>query len=233
MLECLIFDMDDTLYDEINYCRSGYRVISHAISAMLAPGTQRTVSSAEIFDFIWNQFQNGDRSRIFNDTLDNFYIPYDSKVITDLVKIYRDHSPIISLDPADADILTQLRGKYKLALLSDGFLPAQQLKADALGLDKYFDMILFTESIRRDAWKPSPLGYQKILTDLNITTNCWAYIADNETKDFIYPNAAGATSIKLNRPNKVHIKPAPNLQACPQYSIDSLAQLPQILSSLT
>jgi putative hydrolase of the HAD superfamily len=181
MLQCLIFDMDDTLYDEIDYCRSGFKVVAHAIAAMEALTARPAVSSTEIFNFIWQQFTSGHRQNLFNITLDSFYLPYNNDTIADLVEIYRNHRPIITLNPADAAILSQLKQNYKLGLLSDGFLPAQQYKAEALGLNQYFDAIVFTESLGRQYWKPSPLGYQQILQQLDIKTQNWAYIADNAT----------------------------------------------------
>ena len=227
MIECVIFDLDDTLFEEIEYCKSGFR----EISARLAKQTN-VAASDEIYEALWNEFKQGKSGTIFNAVLDQFNLNYDHKFIVNLVKIYRDHLPTIALPEDSRKILDHLRNHFKIALLSDGFLPAQRLKIQALEIQNYFECIVLTEELGRDFWKPSPLGFKKIIKDLNVCCNKCVYIGDNLTKDFIAPNQLGFRTIQLIRQHKLHNSPPPNADAEPEFVINSMYELPSLLKKL-
>ncbi|MHC4791767.1 MAG: HAD family hydrolase, partial [Planctomycetota bacterium] len=161
MVTTIVFDLDDALYDEIDYCRSGFKAVADFVTK--SPG----VPNAEhIFDCLWQQFKSGNRKKTFNTALEELGIDYDEKFIGELVKVYRNHTPKITLPADSKDVLSQLKDKFTLALLTDGFLPAQKLKVQALDLEKYFKCIIYTEHLGRDCWKPSPAGFEKIIQTL-------------------------------------------------------------------
>ncbi|MDO8303142.1 MAG: HAD family hydrolase, partial [Sedimentisphaerales bacterium] len=129
-------------------------------------------------------------------------------------------------------VLDTLQKKYALALLTDGFLPAQELKVAALGIKDYFKFIVYTEALGREFWKPSPAGYQNILAALNVKPENCVYIGDNETKDFIAPNQLGFATVKLIRPNGIHKERGTHPNAPANHTITDLATLPKLLESL-
>ncbi|TFG46040.1 MAG: HAD family hydrolase, partial [Candidatus Brocadiia bacterium] len=157
MISTVVFDLDDTLYDEIDYCRSGFSAVSEYLSKL-----HGAFSTEQIFNSIWMQFTASDRTKVFNQALDDLKIPYDPVLIHDLVRIYREHLPNITLPADSKEVLEILCGKYALALLTDGFLPAQRLKVEALKLEKFFKCIIYTEELGRQYWKPSQAGFEKI-----------------------------------------------------------------------
>jgi len=198
MFTTVIFDLDDTLYDEIDYCRSGF----HAVSRHLAESCK--ITADKIFDTLWQQFTAGNHTKTFNAALENLGISFDDIFIAKLVDVYRSHTPEITLPPDSKTVLEQLAGKYVLGLLTDGFLPAQQLKVRALGIEKYFKCIIYTEQLGRQFWKPSPAGFQKLLESLNENSQNAVYIADNPQKDFIAPNDLGILTVRIIRPAGLH-----------------------------
>ena len=219
MIQIVIFDMDDTLYDEIDYCKSGYHACSNWLS------TKFNVDADQIYTAMLNEFNTGNRNRIFNSALDISGINRDSDLITELVQIYRNHKPAITLPPASKQVLESLNAKYTLALLTDGFLPAQQLKVAALDIEKYFQTIIYTEQLGRQFWKPSPVGFEKIMTQFNAKPHQCVYIADNAAKDFIAPNNLGFATIQLTRKNRVHTDTPPNTDAMPQTIVTSIEDI--------
>lgn len=216
MIRIVIFDMDDTLYDEVDYCKSGYQACSQWLS------TQFKVDADQIYSAMFDQFKNGNRQQIFNTALETSGIKYDSDLITRLVQVYRNHKPTITLPHASKQVLEYLSTKYTLALLTDGFLPAQPLKVAALGIEKYFQSIIYTEQLGRQFWKPSPAGFEKIMAQFNAKPHECVYIADNAAKDFIAPNKLGFATIQLTRKNRVHTAAPPNNDAKPQIIITSI-----------
>ncbi len=224
MITTIVFDLDDTLYDEVEYCRSAFTAVARFLANL--PGAP---SSERIFDCLWEQFAAGNRTRTFNAALDEIDINYDDKFITELIKVYRNHIPKITLPQDSRDILRQLSDKYTLALLTDGFLPAQKLKVQALGIEKFFKCIVYTEELGRDCWKPSPAGFEKIMQSLNVRPETMAYVADNEEKDFIAPNKLGFLTIQLIRPARIHTESCDQPDAAAQFIIHKISELPTLL----
>jgi len=227
MITALVFDLDDTLYDEVDYCRSGFTVVAGLVSKL-----PKAPSAGQIFDTIWKHFASGNRKKTFNAALEELGIAYDERLIRQLVRAYRNHAPQITLPPDSKDVLEELSTKYTLGLLTDGFLPAQRLKVKAMGIEKYFRCILYTEQLGREFWKPSPVGFEKLLANLNVKPESAAYIADNAEKDFIAPNRLGFATIQIIRPARIHISTSQQPGAAAKHVIDRIGQLPALLDEL-
>jgi len=227
MITTVAFDLDDTLYDEIDYCKSGF-----AAAADFAAKLPNAPAAEHIFNEFWQQFTTGDRTRVFNAAFDSLGIRCDNKLIGDMVKVYREHHPKITLPGETSKILEQLDGKYILALLTDGFFPAQKLKVLALGIETYFKCIIYTEMLGRDCWKPSPVGFEKLLHDLNIKAENTVYVADNAQKDFIAPNKLGIKTIQIIRPSRLHTEFPSQPDDAPNYVIHGISELSDLLIKL-
>jgi putative hydrolase of the HAD superfamily len=227
MISTIIFDLDDTLYDEIDYCRSGFRAVASYMSQKY-PNT----SAQRLYDLMIAEFESGNRYGVFNSVLQSSNLPCNGETVTELVGAYRDHRPTIKLPEESRLVLSELGSKYGLAMLTDGFLPAQRLKVQALGIESLFRPIIYTEELGRQYWKPSPVGFQKILSELGVTGSECVYIGDNEEKDFIAPNALGMLTVKLSRPISMHTAAAASPQARPARTIRSLTEFPALLASL-
>lgn len=227
MVTIVIFDMDDTLYDEVDYCRSGFQAVGWFISQMAD-----TPDSETIFNSLWDEFSAGNHKETFNAAFESLGISYDEKLIESAVETYRGHKPQISLPLETAEVLDKLSEKYNLALITDGFLPAQKLKVKALGIEKYFKCIVYTEELGRNHWKPSPLGFEKILAELEETAEKCVYVADNEKKDFIAPNKLGIRTIQLIRPERLHTKEAPDSTGKAEFVIKDISNLSGLLKKL-
>jgi len=229
MLTTVVFDLDDTLYSEVDYCNSGLRATARFLSRTQAPG----LDQEEIFSALWAQFQRGNHTQTFNAALEVLSIPHDEKLIRSLVMAYRKHMPRIELPQESRRVLDALAQTYTLALLTDGFLPAQRLKVQALKIKKYFRHMVFTEQLGRQFWKPSPVGFQHLGQILDVPGRQMVYVGDNPAKDFIAPNSLGFTTIQIQRPERIHDTVAPNEQAQADYVLHSLSELPSHLESLS
>jgi putative hydrolase of the HAD superfamily len=227
MIKTIIFDLDDTLYNEIDYCRSGFRAVADFLNEK-----NPKVGSEQIFNELWRQFEKGNHSQTFNTAMVELRISYDIDLIKELVHIYREHNPDITLPQESKEVLETLKDKYTLALLSDGFLPAQKLKVQSLRIGAYFSVMVFTEELGRQYWKPSPVGYQKILDTLKIEASQAVYVSDNPAKDFLAPNQLGMTSIQLLNPDGVHKNEPETEDAAAKHKINSLTELLALLEKL-
>jgi putative hydrolase of the HAD superfamily len=237
MITTVVFDLDDTLYDEIEYCKSGFAVVAEFLtnrpeSRPSSMGEGKAHSAERIFAVLWEQFTAGNRTKTFNAALDELGIGYDDELIGELIEVYRNHKPKITLPQDSRDALCELSTKYTLALLTDGFLPGQQFKVQALGIEKYFKSIVYTEQLGRECWKPSPAGFEKIMQALKLEAENMAYVADNEKKDFIAPNKLGFSTIQLIRPARIHRAVSVEPEAAAQHTISEISQLSGLLEKL-
>lgn len=225
MITTVIFDLDDTLYDEIDFCRSGFLAAAKHVTTL-----SDAYSADEVFAAMWQSFITGDCGSTFNVALAALGISYDDNMIGKLVEIYRTHLPTLTLPPESRTTLDSLHGSYTLGLLTDGFLPTQRLKVQALGIEHYFKAIMYTEELGRQFWKPSPRGFELLLERLQAQAQETVYVADNATKDFIAPNRLGLLTIQLLRPSGLYRQPSPLPQAAPKLKIGAIGDLAGILA---
>jgi putative hydrolase of the HAD superfamily len=227
MITTVVFDLDDTLYDEIEYCKSGFKAVADFLAE-----SSNAFPAGHIFDALWKQFASGNRRKTFDSALDELGINYDDKYIEELINVYRSHIPNLRLPQDSRDVLCELRAKYTLALITDGFMPGQELKVQSLGIEKFFKCIIYTEELGREFWKPSPAGFKKIIEILNAKPENMVYIGDNEKKDFIAPNKLGFSTVQLIRQARLHTSVSAESGAKAQHIIHKISQLPALLEEL-
>ena len=229
MITTVVFDLDDTLYDEIDYCRSGFDAVADVICHRFA----HEYCPEVVFDTLWTVFSTDHRHQVFNLTLEKLAIPHTAQTIRDLVRIYRNHQPNIRLSTESRECLKALSRKYTLGVLTDGFLPAQRLKVRALKIEKYFSAIVYTEQLGRSAWKPSPMGFNRLSERLEAHPEQMVYIADNPAKDFIAPNRLGWHTIRIKRPSRLHLNEPISEKDDARYHVEHLRQIPSQLDRIT
>ncbi|KGX86364.1 HAD family hydrolase [Pontibacillus litoralis] len=179
MIKAVIFDMDDTLFNEKDYNYSGFYHVSKYIAMKI-----KEINSNDLYKEMIDVFNDGTRGNIFNLALKRFEIE-DYFNVNDLVNIYRNHIPKIELYNDANEALTILKQlNYKLGVITDGYSNAQWQKIKALKLDQRVDTVIITDDIGRDYWKPSSVPFQKALQDLNINGFESIYVGDNPHKDF-------------------------------------------------
>jgi putative hydrolase of the HAD superfamily len=228
MITTVIFDLDDTLYDEVEYCKSGFTAVARYLSHTFP----RKVTTDLAYTTLWDIFEGGEHDRTFNEALSALELKYDDKFIRGLILIYRKHIPKLLLPRESRQVLDELKQDYILGLLTDGYLPGQRLKVRALGIQTYFKHIVYTEQLGRQFWKPSPAGFELLSKALNCPYDSMVYVGDNIQKDFLAPNQLGMTSIQVVRNLGVHRQTEDDPTAQPQYRLTALSGLPTLLAQL-
>jgi putative hydrolase of the HAD superfamily len=180
----IVFDLDDTLYDEIDFIKSGFKEVSNYLG------------DEKYFKFMQNEFLKNGSGKIFNKLIDNFnlYIP-----LKKLIEIYRFHRPTIAL-ATDSIELLNFSKKCNTALISDGHYITQQNKFLALNLDKYIEYPIFTDFYHTK--KPELKAFEMIMQ--KFPNKKYIYISDNPKKDFIAPKKLGWISIRFKNENGIY-----------------------------
>jgi putative hydrolase of the HAD superfamily len=226
LIKAVIFDLDDTLYLERDYVRSGLRAAAAWSERNLGISADAALAEMQAV------FDSGLRRNTFDKWLESRGL-YNSKTVEQLVHVYREHEPAIQPHPQARPLLRQLRGVYRLGLLSDGWLAVQQRKLAALKLAPYFDAIVFSDELGRHAWKPSALSFQAVLEKLRCPPASAVYVGDNPNKDFLGAHRAGMTAIWLQFPDSIYFAEVPASAAhTPDIKIASLHEIPSVLDVL-
>jgi putative hydrolase of the HAD superfamily len=148
-----------------------------------------------------------------------------------MVRVYRSHRPVLAPFPEVPRLLARLRPRFRLGLLSDGYLAVQQGKLAALGLGGWFDAIVFSDQWGREAWKPSPRPFLAVLEALRVPAERAVYVADNPAKDFLGARRLGIYTARVRRPDGEYagLTP-PTEQHAPHITVGALGELPGALA---
>lgn len=198
MIKAVVFDLDDTLISEYEYIQSGFRVIANFLSE------KYQLSSEDAFSTLMNLFHKNPKN-VFNRILEFYQIEYTMEEIKELIHLYRNHLPNISLYDDAKFILKQLSERnLKLGLITDGYKETQRNKLNSLNISHYFDSIIVTDELGRDFWKPHAKPYQLMRDELEVEFGEMIYIGDNLSKDFITAKQLGMKTIHIIRNEGVY-----------------------------
>jgi putative hydrolase of the HAD superfamily len=215
------FDLDDTLYPELEFVHSGFYCVSNYLAK------KYNLNGEEIYKFLIDSLDKGIKGTNFDILLEWAGVDED---VSKLVDIYRNHKPEIKLYPDSKYILNFLKNNgVKIALITDGYPKTQTNKINSLGIEHYFDKIKIND-ISKGITKKLKEPFIEILNELNIEPQNSFYIGDNPQKDFILPNALGMTSVRIIRENGIYSNINPiNPNTKPKYVVDDLKELIKIL----
>lgn len=169
-----VFDLDDTLFAEMEFVRSAYRDIARRYGGGLLAGMLDAPSPREAFD--------------------STGLP-----IGELLPIYRNHFPDIRLPWQSLYTLAALRNRgEQLGLITDGRSVTQRNKINALGLNRFVadEMIFISEEV--GAEKLSGRSFDAVMTLCGDSDGShYVYVGDNPQKDFLPGNRLGWQTVCL------------------------------------
>jgi putative hydrolase of the HAD superfamily len=196
MRRLVVFDIDDTLYMERDYVRSGF--------AAIGAWARRELGVHDLEDRAWAAFEAGVRGRIFDEALVACGVQANGSLVPRLVDVYRSHTPTIELlDDVNA-WLSARPSDVALAVVTDGPLVSQRAKAAALGLAGWADPIVFTDALGPGRGKPHPDAFECVEAASGMVGASCAYVADNPAKDFAGPRGRGWRTVRVRRTGSLH-----------------------------
>lgn len=184
----IVFDLDDTLYDEIDFVKSGFATVADHLGE----------DKDKYFNWMWETFLNDGSGTVFNRLLERFKINHS---LQELIDTYRYHKPNIILSKEAQLLLDTARKMGSTALITDGNAQTQIAKYNALHLDDWIDYPVFTSLYNTS--KPELLPFEMVMNHFNDETQ-FVYLADNPKKDFFAPIQLGWHTIRYNNPNGIY-----------------------------
>lgn len=195
-VRCVVFDIDDSLYLEREYVRSGFNAV----------GTwARTHLGLDDFSIrAWKLFVSGLRGNIFNQVLASYEREATPAILKQFITIYRTHPPSIQLLPDAKRCLEDLHGRVGLAAITSGPRESQRAKIYALGLAQWLSPILSTAELGSNVEKPHPHAFKLLESITGYSAGACLYVADNPTKDFSAPANLGWRTVRIRRVGGLH-----------------------------
>lgn len=182
-IKAVVFDLDDTLYYERDYVKSGFKAVANVLTEV-----------DNCYDKLWNAFISGKTAIDYVLELEGIY---SEELKAKCLDVYRKHEPNISLSNEVKYTLEKLRESgLKIGIITDGRPIGQRNKIRALGLENYVDEIIVTDEIGGIKFrKPNDISFRIMQLKLNVPFPQMLYVGDNVAKDFIAPKQLGMQTL--------------------------------------
>lgn len=163
------FDLDDTLYYEIDYLTSAFRFISTSVDPY---------DRDKLFYIMLEIYKSGDNT--FEYLIQKY--PLKNLSLEKLLILYRNHQPDINPRKGVLEMLCKLRNKGAgTGVITNGRSITQRNKIRALGIEQYIEEVIISEEFGRE--KPDPVIYEYLM---NKNPGYQFYMfGDNPKIDFI------------------------------------------------
>lgn len=206
-----VFDLDDTLFQELDFLKSGYSRISSRLAEFIKSDIsgemlEKYQNKENVFEWIVSQYQQ--------------QIPYLN--IDWLLKEYREHVPALQLSDKTAAFLGKLKASnIPMGLITDGRSITQRNKLKALGIENYFSDIIVSEEFGSE--KPDERNY--LYFENKYPGMNFYFFGDNTSKDFIVPKRLGWKTFCLKSSgNHIH-KQSFDKEPLPDYIITDFEEI--------
>lgn len=202
MVRALLIDLDDTLYDEASYVRSGMAAVAREIAGLCGAPVP------EVETLMLGELARNGRGKVFDATLERLGGTPQPDLVKGLVEAYRDHRPAITLWPGVRETLADLAADHRLAIVTDGLGLMQRRKVEALGVEALVETVVYCWEL---GWpKPDPRPYLKAMEHLGGTPDQTLVVGDNPGHDMAAAQAAGLKSLRV-RTGRFAAQAFPNL----------------------
>jgi len=207
----IIFDLDDTLYKEIDFLKSGYKALIKSI--------KYDYNIELSYDLLIKEYFEGEN--VFQNII--YHYPFIN--LDYLLNIYRYHNPDIKLPQKELYCLKKLyKIVFSLGIISDGRSVTQRNKLKSLGILNIFSDIIISEEFGSE--KPALENY--IYFEKKYPKKTFYYVGDNILKDFITPNKLKWITVGIKDINNYNIhKQSCNIsrEYLPKYWVDNICDL--------
>ena len=185
-IQAVIFDLDDTLYSEKSYVRSGFKKIAEFFE------------KPSMEDELWNVFIKGGKPIDEILKLEGL-LDFKDKSL----EIYRFQVPDIKLYYGVPELIKRIQKEKRVGIITDGRPEGQYAKIRALGLN--VDELIITDELGGIEFrKPNEMAFRLMKMKMDVPYEKMVYIGDNIKKDFIAPKKLGMRSIWFKNPDGLY-----------------------------
>lgn len=225
MIKAVLFDVDNTLYDNSKQVELARR---NAIESMAEAGLKLPTEEAlkVLDDIVKKHGPNYDKH--FDMLVESDGDGPKPRVVAAGIVAYHN-TKIAHLKPFPDTTRTLLKLKdmgYKLGVITEGTDLKQWEKIIRLGLQHFFDVVFISREVNED--KSSGRLFKAALEELGLKPGECMYVGDKLNRDVLGANRAGMTSVRILKGRYKDEKPK-NKDEKPDYQINHLEELLDIL----
>ncbi len=198
MIAAVLFDLDDTLFDQQEWLAGAWEAVADAAAAS---GVDRTA----IRDALQRiAAQGSDGGKIIDRALaDVQAVGID---VSALVSVFRAHAPArLTPHPGVPEALARLAAEIPLGLVTDGDVAIQRAKLVATGMREFFSAVVFSDALGRENRKPAAAPFLAALGQLGVAPEDAVYVGDRPDKDVAGPMALGMRSVRVRTGEYAHV----------------------------
>lgn len=211
-IEAVVFDLDDVLYSQKDYVRSGLRQIAADLSKV-----------HNCYNRMCAALEKG---QLPVETILKEEGMQTPEKVRECLDILVEHSPDIRLYPGVPELFRELRRKKKyIAVITDGKPVMQNQKIDALKLRPLVDEILITDELAGNAdahvfRKPNDLAYLIMRRRLGVALRNMAYVGIDPERNFAAPQKLGMRCYMYVNKDSLYAKVGETEDAVKQQATD-------------
>lgn len=227
--EHLFFDLDHTLWDfETNSKEALVELYASYDweSETMAPVDDFLEKYYEVNDRMWALYRKGQiqkaelRHRRFVESFAHFAEVSESKVLS-FEKDYIDLAPRkTALFPGCMEVLEQLRGRFQMHIITNGFKETQHIKLKESALMPFFDQIITSDEVGVN--KPEARIFVEAMRLADAQRKSSLMIGDNLMVDILGARNVGMDQVYFNPKKEQHTEKL-------TFEIHHLLELPSVL----
>lgn len=208
-LKAIFFDLDHTLWDFETNANATLRelYLELDLESKLKVGVEEFLAHYHtVNENLWSKYQVG---KLTSQQLRNYrfriafekYGYVNDKLNKKLNVAYMERCPVRSaLFPGAVDLLNDLKERYPLFLITNGFEETQNIKLKSSNLESYFSSMITSETA--GVKKPHPNIYRKALRIAKVEPQEAIMLGDDLVADVIGARNAGIRSVWFNPKGK-------------------------------
>jgi putative hydrolase of the HAD superfamily len=227
-VECVLFGIDDVLYDA-SLQKSSARL--NAIKAMVEAGLPTEVETTyRILQTVVNE-SGADYNKHFDILLERLGLKWNPRVIAAGVAAYRESSSTYLKPYAETfPTLLKLREKgYKIGVISEGRAVKQWQKLIQLGIQHLFDQVLTSEELGAEAFTPEL--FKSMLKGLKTKPEQAIFVGSRPEPEILCANKAKVASVRIRRgENRTHEPESSG--STPKFEISRLSEVFTVLEKI-
>jgi len=191
VIAAVLFDLDDTLYDQQRWLASAWT----AVAAAAAPyGVDKEALRRALVAVAAG---GSDRGHIIDRALARLQAT-DHVPLAPLLEAFRSSVPErLSPYPGVRQALRTLRDEVPVGLVTDGDVAIQRAKLRVLALDDAFDVVVLSDELGRERRKPHPAPFMAAVAALGSQPRDVVHIGDRPDKDVGGAAAVGMRAIRV------------------------------------
>lgn len=192
-VEAVVLDLDDVLFDKGEWIMHS---LEYAVDRMGLDGQRAWELAVE-----FREAQGKVDHNIYNFILAGLGQSDSGRNIKAMCEQARQYRPVmgqIQLYPGVRGALDELKGNYKLGLVTDGPVLSQRAKVKALDLEKTFQHIVYSDSIAgAESRRPDPRPFEQMWLTLESRKENVLIVGCNPRKDFEKRRDSGFLTLRV------------------------------------